>query len=203
MSPFKDGVQYIKLCDDAFLIENFIDQDKFLHIQDMLLKFNDSDWTGADESPYFKGRVTFPLPEGQWIREKIQEVVKEEYIVGHTSSFMRMLKGGFHGAHSDNADFIEKRKASSMLKENEPYEIVDDTRWGIVMYFNEFEGGSLRYTKQNVLYHPKPNDFVIHSAEDHCEHEVTELKSEIRLSHANYLYQNIKVPSWFVKNKNE
>ena len=91
---------------------------------------------------------------------------------------------------------VEKRKLSSLLRDGDPYDIVQDTKYGLVVYFNEVElGGELYYSRQDITYQPSPGDMVIHGAEEDCMHGVNKILLGYRYSYSNFLSKEMKVPA--------
>jgi hypothetical protein len=82
-----------------------------------------------------------------------------------------------------------------LLKKNDKFYWAEDKKYGIVVYFNEFEGGEIYYPNQDIEYKPNPGDLIIHSAEEHCLHGVRPVKSDIRYSMSGHIYNMIKVPA--------
>ena len=105
-----------------------------------------------------------------------------------------MKKGAKWGLHSDNHDFLELRRQSESLQEDDPFDLAPNNIVGLVLYFNDFEGGRLHYPEQNLEYQPKKGDLVMHSSEEHCLHGVSELISDVRYSHSNNLFNLIRIP---------
>jgi hypothetical protein len=128
------------------------------------------------------------------IKKRIEKLLDNDVYLGDNLSIVRMLKGQFWGLHSDNHDFKEIEKASKNLKEDEDFELRQNVVMGLILYFNQFEGGNLYYPFQKINYQPQKGDLVIHDAGFKCEHGVTKLISNVRYSHSNHLYKLVKVP---------
>lgn len=173
-----------KIGEDIYVYKNFLSVEERQSLENFVKNIKEEDWFG---------RTSINFPESEVIRNKIRDNVDKNYMVGETAFFVRLKKGEIHGPHSDNHDFLEIRKLSESLKEGEDYYLAPDNKYGIVVYINDFEGGELHYINQNITYKPEAGDMVIHSAEEHCRHEVKEVLSD-RYSHPNFLYQKIKVP---------
>jgi hypothetical protein len=89
---------------------------------------------------------------------------------------------------------IAKMRKMMGLKEGEDFDIAENSIAGLIMYLNDFEGGEIYYSNQDVTYYPKAGDLVIHSSQEHCRHQVQEVKSDIRYSHSSHLFNLIPVP---------
>jgi hypothetical protein len=130
----------------------------------------------------------------QPIKERFSNKLEDEIFMGLNLGVVRMKSGDSWGLHSDNHDSLYLREKSAKLKDGEDFTLEFNNIWGIVMYFNDFEGGDIFYPEQGISYHPKKGDLLIHSSEDHCLHGVSKLISEVRYSHSNNLFNYIKVP---------
>jgi hypothetical protein len=143
----------------------------------------------------FENRISVPLRQLEIVWEKASAVIGPEFYMPPNESVNVMQEGDDWGQHSDNHDFLEKRKLSLSLKEGEPYEVVKDTRYGVVVYFNKVdEGGDLYYSQQNITYSPNPGDMVVHSAEEECMHGVNKVLRGYRYSYSNFLSIDMKIP---------
>ena len=143
----------------------------------------------------FENRISVPLRQLEIVWEKASAVIGPEFYMPPNESVNVMQEGDDWGQHSDNHDFIEKRKLSLSLKEGEPYEVIKDTRYGVVVYFNKVdEGGELYYSQQGITYSPNPGDMVVHSAEEECMHGVNKVLRGYRYSYSNFLSVDMKIP---------
>ena len=131
---------------------------------------------------------------GLEIKDKISKLFSEDLFIGPGNSFVRLLKGAVWGEHSDDYEFKEIIEKSKNYKEGDSYTEETVPVYGLIVYFNNFEGGQIYYPKQNVTYHPKPGDLLIHSSLEHCLHGVKEVKSDVRYSYSNNIRKKIKVP---------
>lgn len=128
--------------------------------------------------------------------QRVKDLLPRELFVDQLGGVNRLTVGQGHGVHSDNHDFLPVRELSKSLKEDEPFEWVDDTVCGMVIYINDdYEGGEIFYTKQDIVYKPIAGDLIIHSAEDHCEHGVNPVKTNVRYSISSSIRKKIKVPT--------
>ena len=111
----------------------------------------------------------------------ISEIELEEgFYINHASRALKMIKNSYMTPHSDNVEFDALLKQANEYTEGEPYDLRENTIYGIVIYFNDFEGGELEYTEQNIIYKPEKGDFVIHYAKEHCAHGVKVVLSDVR-----------------------
>lgn len=170
---------------DIFIFKNFFSNDKCNFFTNIAKQIPENKW---------HGKTTENLNEVEEIRLELQKVFSENYILGQTLFLSRLKNGESHGMHSDNHDFLKVRELNKILKENDPYILVPNNLYGMVVYLNDFKGGELYYNNQDITYKPEKGDLVVHSSEEHCSHQVLTVKSEIRYIHPNFLYQNIKIP---------
>ena len=191
---FKNIEGFEEIGQDIFIYRGFLSFSELNTIQSEINSLNEDDWKFAPINDRMYNKVSFPNNILNPIRERIISFLPEGYFLGQGTSFVRLFKGDDWGIHSDAHDFLPIREKSAQLKDDEPFEWADNERWGLVLYFNDFEGGELYYPEQNIEYKQKPGDLVIHSAEKHCAHGVRPVKSAIRYSHSNHIFDKIKVP---------
>lgn len=176
---------------NIYVYKNFVLEDELIEINNKLDSLNDDEWFKSTEgSPDESPELDVLRP----VLDRLVALMPEGFSVFPHTGVNRLNQGGFWGTHSDNADFIEIRELSKSLLPGQPFELVDNIVYGIVIYFNKFEGGDLFYTKKNLSFHPYPGDLVIHGAEEDCEHRVTEVLSEKRYSYSNSIREQIKIP---------
>jgi hypothetical protein len=187
---------FIKNGEDIYLYKNFLTEDELNVVVPILddhrinHKFN----RDMDGTP-FENKITQEIRQLAFISKRLKDMFMDKYMVNENLTVNVLAVGDSWGEHSDSHDFIEKRKQSEMLKDGDPYEIIEDSRYGIVIYFNTpEEGGDLEYTGQNIIYTPKPGDLVIHSAEENCKHRVNQIIKGHRYSHSSHLGVDLKVP---------
>lgn len=131
------------------------------------------------------------------IHERIKCILEKEVYLGTNRGIVRMKQGDKGPIHSDNHDSLHIRNANKLIKKNEDFDLGENTIAGAILYFNNFNGGDLFYVNQKIIYHPEKGDLVIHSAEEHCMHQVQEVKDGIRYFHSNTLFNYIKIPKGF------
>lgn len=179
---------------DIFLYKNFLDKEELDIYNNILSSLNEKDWTQANPNINWMWH-TDPIPEIVFIKDKISDLILDkELFVGPGNSFVRLLKGAIWGEHSDDYEFREAIEKSKNYKEGDDFLEETVPVYGLIVYFNEFDGGEIYYPNQNVLYHPKPGDLVIHGSGHECLHGVKEVKSEVRYSYSNNIRKKIKVP---------
>ena len=183
------------LGEDIFVYKNFVLQEELKTINDLIPSLNEEEWI-HDESIFgmLWNKVSAPHKELEFMRERIIALLPEGLYLGNSTSFIRLFVDNCWAPHADAHDFYDIRRKAVQLKENEPFTWADNEKWGLVVYFNEFEGGEIYYPHQNIEYKPNPGDLVIHSAEEHCFHGVRPVLSEIKYSHSNHLFEKIKIP---------
>ena len=190
--PLKDMSSVKVLGDNIYLYENFLSKKDCKKINKKLNKISENFW-------HAPGIYKFPTVSPKMkITKKIVKKLKKKsdgYIVHHNEVFTKLIKGESWREHSDNADFLSIREKANLLKENEPYMVVDNTAYGIVVYINDdYEGGEIYYVNQDIIYKPKAGDLIIHSSEEKCRHGVKEVISGIRYAWSSNFGVLIKVP---------
>jgi hypothetical protein len=188
---FDNDSRFTKLGEDIWVYHNFLSQDE---INKILNKISTSDellWNGGHPEK----KCTVSLLEANIISKRIQELLPDNLKVHAHSSITRLKVGDDHGVHSDNHDFLDVRNLSKLVKDNDCFILTDNNVYGMVVYINDdYDGGEIYYTKQNLVYKPKAGDFVVHSAEDHCEHGVYPVKTNVRYSFPSSIREQIKIP---------
>jgi hypothetical protein len=185
-----------KIGTDIYVYKNFLSESDVLNLIPVFEDVeNKSMFEPSLFGTTFENIVSVPLQGMQSVLEKVSTLFNSDFLVNQNTSINVMRKGDEWPLHSDSHDFLEKRKKSLLLKEGDPYDLVQDPKYGTVVYFNSVKnGGELYYSKQNILYSPSPGDLVVHSSEDNCMHGVNKILSGIRYSYSNCLTKEIKVP---------
>jgi hypothetical protein len=189
----KDGFE--KIGEDIYVYHNFVTEEECDSILDIAKSLTEEEWVGrfntTGEGHKTSNRsIDHLIP----IKKRLSDKLEEGIYLAENISIVRMRKGATWGLHSDNHDFLDLIAASKLYTEGQEYTLEKNNIWGLVMYFNDFDGGRLFYPNQGIEYQPKRGDLVIHSSEEHCLHGVDELKSDVRYSHSNNLFNYIKVP---------
>jgi hypothetical protein len=189
----KDGFE--KIGEDIYVYHNFVTEEECNSIVDIAKSLTEEEWVGrfntTGEGHKTSNRsIDHLIP----IKKRLSDKLEEGIYLAENISIVRMKKGATWGLHSDNHDFLDLIAASKLYTEGQEYTLEKNNVWGLVMYFNDFDGGRLFYPNQGIEYQPKRGDLVIHSSEEHCLHGVDELKSDVRYSHSNNLFNYIKVP---------
>ena len=188
----------ITLGKDIYVFHNFISKEECLNIIKEINSIPESKWEGRfNEGGQGYEVAHSPMSQIEDLRNRLIAILDKDVNLGSSSVPTRMKKGYVGTHHSDNSDFLKVVEASKYLKNGEEFYMKENSLAGLIMYFNEFEGGEIYYSNQDICYYPKAGDLVIHSSQEHCKHQVKEVKSEIRYSHSNHLYNLIKVPKWF------
>ena len=77
------------------------------------------------------------------INKKLQELLDSDVYLNTSLSPTRMKRGLIGTHHSDDFQFLNIIEANKNLKEEEEFELVRNNIAGLIMYFNDFEGGEL------------------------------------------------------------
>lgn len=185
-----------KIGDGIYVYNNLLSEEELSKLNVLFDRVrNNSLFDENLDGTSFENRISVPLKEMNIVWEKASEVIGSEFHMPPHACVNVLQEGDDWGQHSDNHDFIEKRKLSLSLKDGEPYEVVKDTRYGVVVYFNKVEeGGELYYSNQDITYSPNPGDLVVHSAEEECMHGVNKVLRGHRYSYSNFLSVDMKIP---------
>lgn len=187
-----DFSKFTEIGKDIYVYKNFIEKS----VCDKLLKnvedIEEDAWQlVSDAGRYLSspGSINF-----EYVNNKIsQEIgIAEGFFTNTISRALKIVKGGYMGPHADNVEYENIIRQSEDYVDGDPYDLRENSHYGIVFYFNDFEGGELFYPKQNVVYKPDPGDLVIHSAREHCTHGVKEVTGGTRYSYANNIATFIK-----------
>lgn len=185
-----DTTNFEKLGEDIYVYHNFATEDECNRITYYCGLIKENEWNDNFSHQYSEVSIT-TVSE---IKKRLNIVLNNNIFLNENNELVRMQKGQSWGLHADNHDFLELRKKSLLYKEGDVFNFERNTLYGLIIYFNDFEGGEVYYPNQNIEYKPKKGDLLIHSAEEHCLHGVKEVKSEVRYSHSSNLYNHIKVP---------
>lgn len=198
MHPMLDLNGSVKLGEDIYVYPNFISEEERIEILKHIESIPEDKWVGhfnegGQGAEYAYQNINKLIP----INKRIISMLDAGIYLGPSLIPTRMKKGWRGPLHSDNYEFLNALESNKNLKEEEEFEIAENNIAGIIIYFNDFVGGDIYYTKQNIRYQPKAGDLLIHSSQKHCEHEVQEVKSNIRYSHSSHLFNLIKVKKGF------
>ena len=189
---------FLTLGKDIFVYKNFVTDEECEILVQKAMSVPEDKWKqNFNEHGRGNERSMIWIEDLIQIHEKIKCILEKEIYLGIDRGLVKMKQGTKGAIHSDNHDSLHIRDANKLVKEDEDFDLGENTIAGIILYFNNFDGGDLLYIDQGITYHPEKGDLVIHSAEEHCVHKVQELKSGIRYFHSNNLFELIKVPKGF------
>ena len=180
-----------KLENNIYVYHNFVLDNELDQINNDLDNLEEKLWHKFENKQHSQSpEMASMIP----VLNRLNAIVPNSFSIVQHTSINRLVRGGSWGIHSDNAEFIDIRNKSKSLIPGQPFRIVDNNIYGIVVYLNTFYGGELFYTKKNLLYKPLPGDLIIHGAEEDCEHMVKEVLSDKRYSYSNSIREAIKIP---------
>lgn len=182
--------------EDIYVYPNFISQDELDMINPILdeIRIN-AEYNPSHAGTHFEKRVTREIKELEFLPKRIKDMFGNDYIVHQYITANILSEGDDWGEHFDSNDFIQLREIAKTLKDGDPYEILQDSHYGLVAYFNQVDkGGELVYTGQKIVYVPTPGDLVVHSSEKNCTHMVNEVLEGHRYSYSNHLGVELKLP---------
>lgn len=188
---FNNG--FSQLGEDIYVYKNFVSESELQDISIYLESLTESEWYEDNKDLKWMLR-TGDTKILEPIRNRICELVDDEMTVGSNTVFVKMKNGYSWGVHQDDYEFRDVVEKSNLYKDGDPYDLVDISIYGIVVYFNNFEGGSIFYPEQNIEYKPNPGDMVIHGSGFNCRHGVNAITSDVRYSHSNHISKKVKIP---------
>jgi hypothetical protein len=188
----------IKLGEDIYVYPNFISAQERIEILKDIESIPEEKWVGHfNEGSQGAETAHMSIDKFIPISKRLSDMLDSGVYLGNSLAATRMKKGWVGPHHTDNFDFLDVIKASQNLKEGEDFDTAENSIAGLIMYLNDFEGGEIYYSNQDVTYYPKAGDLVIHSSQEHCRHQVQEVKSDIRYSHSSHLFNLVRVPKGF------
>lgn len=184
-----------KLGEDIYVCNYFL-SGKEIEFYDEVINAIDPKlgWQKNIDHKWFNNKISFEIKEFDSLMWKVKETFKNDFTVNEHRCLNRLLDGDEWGVHSDDHDFRAIKELSLSYTEGQPYELVKYSVYGLIVYFNDFEGGELYYPNQGLIYKPLPGDMVLHSSAEHCKHGVAKVISGPRYSYSNNLSKYIKVP---------
>jgi hypothetical protein len=188
-----DYSKFDEIGQDIYVYKNFLDESVCQTLLQNVKDIEEDKWILVSEHGRYlsiPGSVDFKI-----LNDKISKDIglKEEYYVNEISRALKITEGGFMGPHADNIEYDNVIKQAKEYVDGEPYDLRQNSHYGIVFYFNDFEGGELEYPKQKIIYKPNSGDLVIHSAKEHCTHGVKKVLGGVRYSYANNIFNFIKI----------
>lgn len=185
--------KFTKIGEDIYVYKNFISEYELEEINSFILSLNESDWHEDNKDIKWMLR-TENTKILEPIRDRIVNLADSDMTIGSNTALIKMKKGYSWGVHQDDYNFKDVVEKSKSYNEGDPFDLVDISVYGIVIYFNNFDGGEIYYPEQNIEYKPKPGDMVIHGSGFNCRHGVKEILSDVRYSHSSHISKKIKIP---------
>jgi len=189
---------FVTLGEDIYVFPNFISEEECVDIVKSIESIPEDLWVGRFNEGGQGYEVAYtPILQLEKINKRLISILDEGVSLGWSLAPTRMKMGQIGPHHSDNFDFLKTIDASKNLKEHEEFEMAENNIAGLIMYFNDFKGGGLYYSNQDISYSPKAGDILIHSSQEHCKHQVQEVESKVRYSHSSHLFSMIRVPKGY------
>jgi len=193
----KDGFKEIGK--NIYVYNNFLSNEECDLIVEDILKLNEDDWAIPPQSTakgYF-GTIK-PIESILDIRKKIIPLLTEGNYFKFVGRGKKLLKGTARKPHTDIFQYQDVADKSDEYVEGQDFDRADLVTYGIILYFNEFEGGEIFYPNQGGLqYKPKKGDLLIHGAEEECRHGVKEVLSDVRYFSVGIFFNHVKVPKGY------
>jgi hypothetical protein len=188
----------VTLGTDIHVYPNFISEEERIEILKDIISIPEEKWVGHFNEGSQGAETAHALIEKFIpINKRLSEILDDGVYLGSSLAATRMKRGWVGPHHTDNFDFLDVIEASKNLSNEDDFDIAENSIAGLIMYLNDFEGGEIYYSNQDVTYYPKAGDLVIHSSQEHCRHQVQKVLSDIRYSHSSHLFNLVKVPKGF------
>lgn len=188
---FNSNPRFKNIGKDIWVYHDFLQKNEINLILNKINAAGKHIWRGE----YPQNQHTRNLKEAEVIADRICSLLIPGLYLYEHAAITKLLVGQGHGAHSDNYEFLNVRNLSKLVKNENCFKWTENNVYGLIVYINDdYEGGEIFYTKQNITYKPKAGDLVIHSAEDHCEHGVNPVKTNIRYTFPSAIREKIKIP---------
>lgn len=183
------------LGEKIFLYKNFLSAEEIFEYNLIINSLSEKDWSPADWSLDPEVNLMFyskPIKKILDLREKISNLLPKELFLGEGDFFIKLLKNATWGEHSDGENYED---VINFFNEDPDKELVEMSApvYGLIVYFNEFDGGEIYYPRQKIEYKPDAGDLIIHSAGKECSHEVKAVKSKSRYSFSANIRKNFMV----------
>lgn len=177
---------------DIYVYENFLSKEECLEIVNFLKNVNENKWINS--KIIGNAKFFYSKDEFSFIHKKLINIVPDGFVLGMEYPFtaVRLKKNDFWSAHRDVDDFDKIKNEQNVYNDEDQYEEKILSFYGVVVYFNDFEGGEIYYPNENVVYQGKAGDLVVHTSS--CFHGVHPVKSEVRYSHSNFIGKKIRIP---------
>ena len=187
-----DTTKAKKIGDNIYVYNNFVSNEELKNIISYANNISETSWYEQDPSIKWMLR-TENLEILNNIRNRIINLMSDDLKVGSNTALIKMKKGYAWGVHQDDYEFKDLINDSKLYVEGQPFDLVDVSAYGLIVYFNEFLGGEIYYPEQNIEYKPLPGDLLIHGSDEKCKHGVREVFSEFRLSYSNHISKKVKI----------
>jgi hypothetical protein len=184
--------KFTKIGDEIYVYKNFVSEEELEEINNFILSLNENEWHEENKQIKWMSR-TNSVKIMDMVIKKIEGVLGDGMTLGGGPYIIRMNKGYSWGVHQDDYEHKDVVEKVNSYIEGDPFELADLSVYGLVVYFNNFEGGEIFYPEQNIEYKPKSGDMVIHGTGFYCRHGVKEVLSDFRYSHSNNIFKKAKI----------
>lgn len=205
---FYDNPNCKQYAEKIFKYENFLTKEEVESINKVANSLDKQSWVYENqEIDWYKDKTGPTMIELFPIWEKMSDFLYPEYVIHPMLSLLAVKpgdKGMFVHADSPGRDMEEE------LTQHDRWQTCCIIDYGIIVYFGEFEGGSVFYPNispsgepqeedyDNCLEVPvQPGDLVIHGSCNPYEHGVREVTSGVRYAFTNFMLQAVENPGTF------
>lgn len=151
----------IKLEENIYLLKNFLDNKTLSRLVDMAENANEWDPNLEQINPFWRNKTTDVTDKSitDYMNFRQIPMLNNNYRMNGNDKISRQMVGGENlNVHCDNPGVDDKNVHD------------DGTRWGLITYLNDFNGGEIFYPELDIEYKPEPGDLIIHPASMRYKH---------------------------------
>lgn len=151
----------IKIEENIYLLKNFLDDKTLNKLMDMAENVKQWDPNLEQTNHFWRYKTTSITDESitNYMNERQILMLNNKYKMNGNYKILRQRVNGENlNVHCDNPAIDDKSMHD------------DGTRWGLVTYLNNFNGGEIFYPELDIEYKPEPGDLIIHPASMKYKH---------------------------------
>jgi hypothetical protein len=177
MFNHKEGFQ--EIADGIYLYKNFLNDQEIQVLYNKAISLEEEDWHHPNPIEWYSTRTSNTVDELTPIFDKAQDIFSPTHSLTPSMSMQRMFAGDSMFEHTDTS-------GDEPVTANDAFGTCHIIEYGVVVYFNKFEGGEIYYPDLNIEYKPEPGDLLVHKA--NITHGVKEVTSGPRYVYANFVF---------------
>lgn len=151
----------IKIEENIYLLKNFLDDKTLNKLMDMAENVKQWDPNLEQTNHFWRYKTTSITDESitNYMNERQILMLNNKYKMNGNYKILRQRVNAENlNVHCDNPAIDDKSMHD------------DGTRWGLVTYLNNFNGGEIFYPELDIEYKPEPGDLIIHPASMKYKH---------------------------------